>query len=234
MLTRTYFFCLMIFSIVFQRTIQNGVYLDYAVRTHSLPTTTCLRVNDVKSTWRCFSTCLKKMNYFYMFSHNNPDQSCACCTDQTGSALTGTKWKTYIPPACPDGYTTYQYKYFKICLKYVAMDTKYPDAVNFCNADGGDLIRIDSQQKYDLFRAHLAPYAAINVVQVWIQGVEHGTEWKFHDGTSFPNLCSISQSNNVNEIHLRYKTPNDACIDAPPSDRYHYMCEVYRRFSYRN
>lgn len=97
MLTRTYFFCLMIFSIVFQRTIQNGVHLDYAVRTHSLPTTTCLRVNDVKSTWRCFSTCLKKMNYFYMFSHNNPDQSCACCTDQTGSALTGTKWKTYIP-----------------------------------------------------------------------------------------------------------------------------------------
>jgi hypothetical protein len=60
-----------------------------------------------------------------------------------------------ITDRCPKGYTPYPIISLFICLKYVALNTKYPDAVNDCNADDGDLIRIDSQEKFDIFRTHL-------------------------------------------------------------------------------
>jgi hypothetical protein len=55
---------------------------------------------------------------------------------------------------CRVGYNAHQYTNSMICLKYVTMDTTYPDAVNSCRGDGGDLIRIESKQKFDIFKAY--------------------------------------------------------------------------------
>lgn len=52
--------------------------------------------------------------------------------------------------ACADGYVTYNYTNTQICLKYVSSPAMYPDAVQHCQLEGGDLIRLDSKLKYDI------------------------------------------------------------------------------------
>jgi hypothetical protein len=64
-------------------------------------------------------------------------------------------YASLIPVLCPEGYNIHQYTDSTICLKYVTKGANYPDAVNNCKGDGGDLIRMDSKQKYDIFKAYL-------------------------------------------------------------------------------
>lgn len=66
------------------------------------------------------------------------------------------------------------------------------------------------------------------MVQVWVQAVKEDMVWKFHDGTLFPipDYCPIVESNEVTEIHFRYKNDDNIYQDAPPSNMFHYMCEL--------
>lgn len=50
-----------------------------------------------------------------------------------------------------DGCTTYNLTSHQICLKYFPVPARYSSARNLCQAEGGDLIKIDSQEKYDKF-----------------------------------------------------------------------------------
>lgn len=47
-----------------------------------------------------------------------------------------------------------------MCLKYVGVDVDYPSAVANCEAERSSVIRIDSQEKFDIFK----DYVGTNVI----------------------------------------------------------------------
>ena len=61
-----------------------------------------------------------------------------------------------VSGVCKDGYVTYNYTDYQICLKYVPDSVRYTQARAHCEAEGGDLIRIDTTLKYDIFKEILS------------------------------------------------------------------------------
>ena len=61
-----------------------------------------------------------------------------------------------VSGVCKDGYVTYNYTDYQICLKYVPNPVRYTLARAHCEAEGGDLIRIDTTLKYDIFKEILS------------------------------------------------------------------------------
>ena len=57
---------------------------------------------------------------------------------------------------CKDGYVTYNYTDFQICMKYVPHSVQYTLARAHCREEGGDLIKIDTTLKYDIFKELLS------------------------------------------------------------------------------
>ncbi|XP_062587783.1 uncharacterized protein LOC134249445 [Saccostrea cucullata] len=219
-------------TMICKASIQGNFRSSYGVRiNYWYPTSSCVRYNNIQSLGKCFATCLQKMENFYLFSQDLLNHECLCCKDVPGTPLTGSEWKTFLPIPCPSGYTTIMNTFYEICVKYVPTPTMYDDAVSRCNEDGGDLFKIDSEKKYEIFKELLGPFTATNEIQIWVQGVEENNQWKFHDGTPIPNICPIRESNNANEIHLRsHSGYNFDCIDDPPSNKHDYICEIDRFF----
>ncbi|XP_061190272.1 uncharacterized protein LOC133198147 [Saccostrea echinata] len=132
---------------------------------------------------------------------------------------------------CPSAYAVYDYTHFNICLRYISISANYTEAVSRCQQDGGDLVRIDSFQKYDIFKGHIGHYAADDSSQIWVQGVEINDQWIFHDRTLMPVICPLFESNISGKIHLTsYVYHNFSCFDSSPSSEHHYVCEIYRVF----
>lgn len=50
------------------------------------------------------------------------------------------------------GCATYNLTSHQKCLKYFPVLARYSSARNLCKAEGGDLIRFDSQEKFDIFK----------------------------------------------------------------------------------
>lgn len=42
-----------------------------------------------------------------------------------------------------------------MCLKYVGVDVTYPSAVANCEAERSSVIKIDSQEKFDIFKNYV-------------------------------------------------------------------------------
>lgn len=53
---------------------------------------------------------------------------------------------------CPLSYSEYTYGYLNICLRFVSNLMTYPMASSVCQQDSGDLVRLDSQRKFDIFQ----------------------------------------------------------------------------------
>uniref|UniRef100_K1QE58 Sushi domain-containing protein n=1 Tax=Magallana gigas TaxID=29159 RepID=K1QE58_MAGGI len=62
---------------------------------------------------------------------------------------------------------------------------------------------------------------------IWIQGVKDDSVWKFHDGLKMPDFLNdfIVDSNNSEEIRLRYIISKEKFHDIKPSDKFSYVCE---------
>ncbi|XP_062603875.1 uncharacterized protein LOC134265673 [Saccostrea cucullata] len=147
------------------------------------------------------------------------------CSDMPGSVENG-----YVSH-CPSTYVMYDYTHYNICLRYLSISANYTEAVGNCQADGGDLVKIDSSHKYDILKGHIGRFAADDSSQMWVQGVEINDRWIFHDGTLMPNICPLFESNASGEIHLTsYVYYNFSCYDSSPSSEHHYVCEIYRVF----
>ena len=58
-------------------------------------------------------------------------------------------WCFAVP--CAEGYATYKWMSYEICMKYFPVPVIYATAKANCEAEGGNLIKIDSQEKYDIF-----------------------------------------------------------------------------------
>ena len=206
---------------------------------------------------------------------------------------------------CKDGYVTYNYTDFQICLKYVPDSVRYTQARAHCEEEGGDLIKMDTTLKYDIFKEmlskvscdcpttktyrrcifnsnfwkghlvvfscynnreleilsrytcthlinmflyfpstqiimislslyrfiFLAPFASQGNIEVWIQAIKVGQDWRFHDGSPLTFAFPTDMTNGSEELHLRCKSDeNFKCHDIREIRERDYMCEYYRQF----
>eukprot|EP00105_Crassostrea_gigas_P040748 XP_019924896.1 PREDICTED: uncharacterized protein LOC109619397 [Crassostrea gigas] len=198
----------------------------YGIQTSEYPKRTCQEIDNIRSKGQCLGTCLFTMDKIVLISHHASIKTCLYCSDITGSDIKGPHWKSYVPLPFSDGCTTYNLTSHQICLKYFPVSARYSSARNLCQAEGGDLIKIDSERKFDIFRKHHVPVANNSEIQVWVQGEKVGGQWQFDDGTPIPDICPIQMSNGTTEVHYRAKgTSAFRCYDAPNGDRYHFSCE---------
>nr|XP_034319353.1 uncharacterized protein LOC117687213 [Crassostrea gigas] len=206
-------------------------------RTATYPKATCSEIPyDVLNAASCFQRCLGTRRIHYMFSYNKYQRTCLCCEDLTGIDLVSPLWTSFVPAPCKDGYVTYNYTNTQTCLKYVPSPASYPEATKHCQAEGSDVIRLDSKLKHDILTDILVPIANGSKIDVWIQGTKVGDEWFFNDGaqmsTDFNAICPLILSSTISEIHLRaHGSTTFSCLDMIPSVEYSFMCEHYRQFT---
>lgn len=53
---------------------------------------------------------------------------------------------------CANGYMSYEVMSYQTCLKYFPVPVTYDSARARCQADGAHLIKIDSKEKFDVFK----------------------------------------------------------------------------------
>ncbi|XP_052692703.1 uncharacterized protein LOC128170978 [Crassostrea angulata] len=204
----------------------------YGIKTNEYPKSSCHRIDYIRSKGQCLGACVTTTDKIVMISHDESTKTCMCCNDITGSDITDPTWKSYVPRSFPwsDGCKTYNLSSQQICLKYFPVLARYLSARNLCQAEDGDLIKIDSKEKFDIFKDYHVPIANSETIQVWVQGKKVGGLWQFDDGTPIPDVCPIGMSNQPGEVHYRaYGSTSFNCADAPNSDLYNYTC-AYHRF----
>ena len=77
----------------------------------------------------------------------------------------------------------------------------------------------------------LAPFASQSDIQVWIQAIKVGQDWKFHDGSPLTGAFPITMRNGSDEIYIRCRSElNFECFDTPETRERRYVCEYYRQF----
>nr|XP_019924468.2 uncharacterized protein LOC105332398 [Crassostrea gigas] len=227
MLQRTYVIFLIMY-ISYNKTI-SCFESFYGVKTNEYPKTSCQEIANIKTALRCLGRCGSTIDNIVMISYNESTDTCMCCNDITGSDLIGADWNSFVLVPWSTGCTTYQLTSHQICLMYFPVPARYSTAKTLCQAGGGNLFKIDSQEKFDLFEDYHVPIADGALIEVWIQGEKTGDQWRFDDGTLIPHVCPLVTENKPDEIHLRARgrTGFD-CRDAEESVLYHYTCEYQR------
>lgn len=56
---------------------------------------------------------------------------------------------------CKDGYVAYNYTDHQLCLKFVGNKVPYPEASARCQAEGGDLFKLETVAKYTIMTDYL-------------------------------------------------------------------------------
>lgn len=82
------------------RSAETGFNSNYAIETNDYPKSSCHELSSVKSMIRCLATCVATMDEIVMISHDDSTSTCMCCNDVTGSDITGSNWKSYVPRIC--------------------------------------------------------------------------------------------------------------------------------------
>lgn len=65
---------------------------------------------------------------------------------------------------CPTGYIGVNSSTVRTCLRLELTTKKYDEAATSCQSDGGDLIRIDSAEKYAIFQQFITSELSENQV----------------------------------------------------------------------
>lgn len=72
----------------------------YGVRTNENPKISCRIIANIETDVRCLGTCGITMKTIDMISHDLSTKTCMCCSDLTGSDITGPNLKSYVPRTC--------------------------------------------------------------------------------------------------------------------------------------
>jgi hypothetical protein len=133
--------------------------------------------------------------------------------------------------SCPVSYHTTTKGF---CLKLYMDKKSYSDAEAVCKSDGGFLVNIDSDQKYDDIKAMLI---ANNItVHIFIDGMLVNSKWNFSYGSmsgyfhwypgyprSTTDRVCLAFSGNRSDARIRFRTFNSPCSVA-----FNFVCEIPR------
>ncbi|XP_048751426.2 uncharacterized protein LOC125663163 [Ostrea edulis] len=185
---------------------------------------------------KCFLHCTTMMsNIRFLFSRDSGTGSCACCyLPLSGSVLNGSKWESFLEVSCPSHYKEHKRDDVTICLGYSDSSMVYHAVTSSCQTEGGDLIKVDSLDKFNILKEFLKDTADLTTAEVWVQGEEVNGVWQFHDGTPFvDHFCPLFETNNKGENHMRLIPRHSfSCHDMPASRSYNFVCEVSFRIPY--
>ncbi|XP_052692927.1 uncharacterized protein LOC128171220 [Crassostrea angulata] len=202
----------------------------YAIQTNELPKSSCHEISKIQIESRCLGACVNTMDDIVMISHDDSTETSMCCDNFTGSDILGQNWKSYVRRIlpCANGYVSYDVMAYQICLKYYPVPVTYESARALCQTEGADLIKIDSQEKFDVFKDYHVPIANNTLIQVWIESIKVNGQWQFHDGSPMPNVCKINMSGGPEEVHVRARIHGSTDLyyqDGVNEDLFHYSCE---------
>lgn len=71
----------------------------------------------------------------------------------------------FVAP-CADGYATYYLMPYQICLKYFPVPVSYSTAKANCHDERANLIKIDSQEKYNIFEDYHGMFKLCNHILI--------------------------------------------------------------------
>uniref|UniRef100_A0A8W8NNQ4 C-type lectin domain-containing protein n=1 Tax=Magallana gigas TaxID=29159 RepID=A0A8W8NNQ4_MAGGI len=103
--------------------------------------------------------------------------TCYCCDQVPGlddQYLSNSDKRSFKTGFCPFKYTGYKYNQDKICLRYEESLRTYQEAVDICQREGGDLIRVDSLTKHNILKDFVEKKRSLSEVEVWVQGIRDG------------------------------------------------------------
>lgn len=90
--------CVVIFLVFNAICIEaTGFKSFYGIKTDEYPKSSCHEISKIKSRSRCLRVCGTTMDVVAMISHDESSKTCMCCSDLTGSDISGLNWKSYIP-----------------------------------------------------------------------------------------------------------------------------------------
>ena len=61
---------------------------------------------------------------------------------------------------CPKGYENFSYIDDEICLKFISKKVSYSEAAAQCQADRGDLFKMDTKLKYNILSEYLGRFCS--------------------------------------------------------------------------
>ncbi|XP_048751140.1 uncharacterized protein LOC125662817 [Ostrea edulis] len=196
-----------------------------------VPFTSCNNQGGISTVLKCYRHCMRQRDVFYMIGHDPGMEKCYCCHSAPGIDdifITGEELQTYITGQCPMEYTAFQYGEHRICLRYVESSQNYLDAVDVCSREGGDVIRLDTEEKHDILRLFVEGKRQLPEVEVWVQGIYDNGTWRYHDGSEFTYTCLNRASQDPAEIYMRARSQgNYNCNDAGNWRVAFYVCEMY-------
>ncbi|XP_056001967.1 uncharacterized protein LOC130049032 [Ostrea edulis] len=211
-------------------------YQQYAAAsTQELPTTSCTIIGKTDSDTQCFLRCTMLSNIRFLFSRDSGTGNCACCYfPLSGSVLNGSEWKSFFELSCPSHYKEYKRDDVTICLGYSDSSMVYHAATTSCHREGGDLVKVDSPDKFNILKDLLNTTANLTTAEVWIQGEEVNEVWQFHDGTPFADhFCPFFESNRTNESRIRLIPRFDfSCYDIGVNWLCGFVCEISFRIPF--
>ncbi|XP_056001973.1 uncharacterized protein LOC130049034 [Ostrea edulis] len=190
-------------------------------------------IGTTHSNMECFLQCTMVSNIRFLFSRDSGTESCACCYfPLSGSVLNGSKWEFFLEVSSPSQYKEYKHDDVTICLGYSESSMIYHATATFCQTEGGDLVKVDSPDKFTILKEFIKDTAALTKAKVWVQGEEVNGVWQFHDGIPFvDNFCPLSESNHIGENHMMLVPhSNFSCSDMLADRSYNFVCEISFRF----
>uniref|UniRef100_K1QB98 Receptor-type tyrosine-protein phosphatase kappa n=1 Tax=Magallana gigas TaxID=29159 RepID=K1QB98_MAGGI len=130
---------------------------------------------------------------------------------------------------CPFKYTGYKYNQDKVCLRYEESLRTYQEAVDICQREGGDLIRVDSLTKHNILKDFVEKERSLSEVEVWVQGIRDGNFiWRYHDSTELNYTCLTRISANTESNYMRaVSNDNYNCNDHTHLYSTFFLCEIY-------
>lgn len=235
MIVKTYFVLVCVyFSVQLLFTVSGSILQQQFVKTNIRPTSSCVEVaNRTPSFVHCSASCLKNHKDNVVFSRHAVSTRCVCCRPLlTGPHYFDTEWITYKQGGanivyCPTGYIGVNSLTVRTCLRLELMTKQYDEAATSCQSDGGDLIRIDSAEKYTIFQQFITNNVPLAVAEVWIQSFRDSNEiWRFHDGTVMLEHCPLETINYPGQIRIRFTIAQNRCYDHEPTFFYNSVCEI--------
>lgn len=107
------------------------------------------------------------------------------------------------------------------CLKLIKLTKSYDEAERLCEQEGGSVIRIDSQGKYDDAMDMLVDYSS----RIFIGGKRHNSDWDYLPSDFIP-WHSGEPSGRTDENCLYLHEDDRLLADIECNNTYAHLCEV--------
>ncbi|XP_061179565.1 uncharacterized protein LOC133188201 [Saccostrea echinata] len=220
------------------RSIEGIIRQQIFIKSEENIFTECSEGFPAYSAQHCLLGCLSMIEYPGPRVWKKDIKICICCgyafpgntvnlTSFPGSNVIG---YTPMPEPCIENYKMFFIGSEVACLQYKLNTLTYDAALSSCRSDGGDLIKINSQSKNELFIKFIELYGDSSQ-DVWLQSRLYNSNciWVFEDNTKITfNFWNGSVPKcDLTQPHIRARADRGFLwFDRISTDPFAYVCEM--------